>query len=147
VYRTRETRRPRGVEGRHVGVERARVGAPGVPGVRAVGEREELEAAVFVPVGLGRGGREHAGVRGLGGGEGDERGGRGGQQAPGEAERRGDVALEREGEHQEVRPRRHLLQTPVVLSRARTSVWVWLALLAYFPSWPHKRGLCAGELQ
>ena len=105
MYRTRETRRPRGVEGRHVGVERARVGAPDVPGLRAVGEREELESTVLVSavvegpggaVGLGRG-REHAGVPGLGGGEGDERVGRGGQQAPGEAERRGDVALEREG--------------------------------------------------
>ncbi|KAG2607004.1 hypothetical protein PVAP13_4NG212422, partial [Panicum virgatum] len=78
VHEPRDAARARGVEGRHVGVERARVGAPDVPGLRAVGEREELEAAVLVSavvegpggaVGLGRG-REHAGVPGLGGGEG-----------------------------------------------------------------------------
>jgi len=64
----------------------------------------ELEAAVFLRGAafaivrrLGR--RGHAAVRGNGGGERDEHVGRDGEQPPGEAQRRGDVALERVREH------------------------------------------------
>jgi len=117
VHELPEAARAGGVEGRHVGVEGARVGAPDVPGLHAVGEGEELEAPIVfdgvvvgAAVGGGGLGREHAPVRDLGGGEGDERVGRGHVQPPGEAESRGDVALEREGEHEEVAPRRRHLR-------------------------------------
>ncbi|KAF7102595.1 hypothetical protein CFC21_103701 [Triticum aestivum] len=106
VHQLPDAARARGVEGRNVVGARRGVGGPVVPVVEAVREREELEAAVAA-VGRVRLRREHAAVRGHGGGERDERARRSGEQAPGEAERRRDVSLERVREHEEVRLRRH----------------------------------------